>query len=289
MLQLVGVVGMGSSPLNLIRAGFFHFGKDHHKPPLEMLKTALTVAVERFGNLADTLIVLPEAFNIDKRHYYVAEETVNYDPSFLDGLKELSAIFKCAFIAGLIIRDSSGIIPPYSSAALIDMSVPPPNCGVLTLKTKKDGSSKYTPYHEFYSTPLVWRDLGIVALICLDAQSDQENHEHFRRRFQQLGDAFRSLKCRTSVVCIPMHMSNGMGGGDAGAKLTARYGLSESVWIAANSHTAVNSFVADIDGVIREPVGKGEENKIEVFVLANLIRRSELQTRFGSAEAAPEP
>ena len=262
-------------PPNLVRGGFFHFCKDYHKPPLEVLEFALTVAVQRFGSLSDALVVLPEAFNIDKRHYYSAEQTTNYDPSILDGLKGLSANFKCAFIAGLIIRDSTGIVPPYSSVALIDMSVPPTNCRVLSLKTKDDGSRKYTPHREFYSRPVVWRNLGIVALICFDAQSDQEDHEHFRERFQKLGDELKSRKCHTSVVCIPMHMSNGLCGGYPGTKLTARYGLSGSVWIAANSHAAVNSFVADIDGLIREPVGRGEENKIEVFSLADLMRRSE--------------
>jgi len=262
-------------PPNLIRGGFFHFGKDHHRPPLEVLESALALAVQRFGSLSDALVVLPEAFNIDKRYYYTADKILDYDPSVLDGLKGLSANFKCAFVAGLIIRDSSGVVPPYSSAALIDMSVPSPNCGVLSLKTKDDGSHKYTPHHEFYSRPLVWRALGIVALICLDAQSDQEDHGHFRERFQKLGDEFKSRKCHTSVVCIPMHMSNGLGGGYPGTKLTARYGLSGSVWIAANSHVAVNSFVADIDGLIQEPVGTGEENKIEICSLADLVRRSE--------------
>ena len=46
------------------RIGCFHFGKDHDKP-IE----ALSKSLDEAGNVSQSLIVLPEAFNIRKRYY----------------------------------------------------------------------------------------------------------------------------------------------------------------------------------------------------------------------------
>ncbi len=97
--------------------GFFHFGKDYDKP-IPALKNVITKFKSDGKCLENALIVLPEGFNIGKP--YRQEERPNVNPSILDELALLSEMANCAFVAGLIIEDSPGIYPPYSSAYLID-------------------------------------------------------------------------------------------------------------------------------------------------------------------------
>jgi hypothetical protein len=116
--------------------GFFHFGKDHGKPLL-----ALEAAIFDFkckdGTLENCLVVLPEGFSLG-RHYY-GTEPPKVDLSILDCLASVSADFRCAFVAGLIVADTPGVIPPHSSAYMID-GLCQPRQPILTRKKKKDNT-----------------------------------------------------------------------------------------------------------------------------------------------------
>ena len=123
---------------DLTRIGFFHFGVGHGEP-IPKLTAALGEAEERYrdeGGVADSLIVLPEAFNI-QRPYSVAGQA-NWEPTVLMDLGELSDQFRCAFIAGLIVIEAAhpDVRPPYNSAHLIDGRRRPP----VSHKMKQDGT-----------------------------------------------------------------------------------------------------------------------------------------------------
>src|SRR5690348_11956483 len=83
-----------------------------------MLERAIDDFKAKGTNLDNALIVVPEAFNIKKE--YFGKERPNVDVIVLKELAKTSEDCCCAFVAGLIIADTPGIDPPYSSAYLID-------------------------------------------------------------------------------------------------------------------------------------------------------------------------
>ncbi|HEY4359717.1 MAG TPA: hypothetical protein VGN17_02055 [Bryobacteraceae bacterium] len=211
------------------------------------------------------MIVLPEGFNLGQGYYdkrYGRGTEGASDVKIIADLKVISHKYGCAFVAGLIVADCPNVAPPHNSAYSIDRD----SDTVLSRKHGVDSSANYTPYPQYSERPAVCRNVAVVALMCMDSYEGTD-------RFQALAEKMR--EAHASIVCIPMHMSNGLGGGNPGHKLTCRYGLGEAVWIGANSNVGcVNSFVADCDGVIKEQVCGGAVAKIEVVPLADLIAKS---------------
>jgi hypothetical protein len=102
-------IRIGSSVTMVRRIGFFHFGINH-KYPFEELH----VAMDQSGTLKDTLIVLPEAFNIGKM--YGEKGFCNCDRRALLELQDLSTHFGVGIVAGLVINELPNTRPPHSSA-----------------------------------------------------------------------------------------------------------------------------------------------------------------------------
>jgi hypothetical protein len=256
---------------DLKAVGFLHFGAGHGAP-LRVLRTALQGTEEQCGNgaLAESLIVLPEGFNIHKP--YFDRQPPNTDPNIFCDLERISDEFRCAFVAGLMVGDTPGVSPPYNSAYLIDGS----HRVLLSRKRKADDteasrvqgrswSANYTAYPNFYTIPVSHRGLGIAALVCLEAQSDQEPYPQYRERLEGTALALRRLGNPLNVVCVPMHMSNGLCGGQPGQNITKGTPLEGTIWCAANSHSGqVNSFVTDVSGFILDQIGCHDENKIVI-------------------------
>jgi hypothetical protein len=94
------------------KVGGFHFGSNHVEPISE-LDAALDSENKR-DSICNSLIVLPEAFNVRKN--YKAKGDSNYDPGILAELQTVSRTFHVTFVAGLIIKEYGGPDPPYSSA-----------------------------------------------------------------------------------------------------------------------------------------------------------------------------
>jgi predicted amidohydrolase len=250
---------MMAAPIS--KVGFLHFGVDHNRP-LQALESALQDAAIRCSSLRDSMIVLPEGFNLGQHYWdkaYGPKTTPATSTAIIGDLKALSSKYGCALVAGLIVDDCPNVSPPFNSAYLIDGE----DDRLLARKHQDDGSTNYSPFPEYYSKSIVWRGIGIITVICMDCYGSTE-------RFGVLADEIKD--CSARVVCIPMHMSNGLGGGPTGYKLTGRYALSDAIWVAANPRgTDVNSFVAGYDGIIREPVCGGNQTRIEIFPLADLI------------------
>jgi predicted amidohydrolase len=248
----------GDNQRSITRVGYFHFGTGYYDP-IGTLGACLDDAKQRHESLADSLVVLPEGFNLQQDYWdkYSGKGDGSTDIRVIDQLKDVSHRYGCAFVAGLIVADCLDVSPPYNSAYLIDGGFH----RLLSRKHADDISANYTPHPQHYERPLVWRGVGIVALMCKDSGEFQE-------RFDELAAQLNGPSAR--VVCIPMNMTNGLNGGNPGLPLTARYGLSDAVWIAANSHTGwVHSFATNRQGVVQEPVCRGAIAKIEIFWLTD--------------------
>jgi predicted amidohydrolase len=245
--------------------GVFHFGKDHGKPILA-LESAISDFIGNGGTLKNSLVVLPEGFNLG-RHYYGMEPPKD-DLSILDCLASLSTTFQCAFVAGLVVKDTPGVSPPYSSAYLID-GLCQPRQQILTRKKKKDSTetsrvfpddswvANYTACPTYEPRALSQRGLAVAALICLDAESDLESRDDYDLRCDAVAKMLSDCKCRHSLLCIPAYMSNGLDGGRIGANIILRESLRGTIHALANSCAGhVSSFITNRQGEIVLNVGR---------------------------------
>jgi predicted amidohydrolase len=174
----------------LRKIGFFHFGVKDKSEPIESLRASL-VAASREDWLSDCLIVTPEAFNI--RCGYWDDPPGRPDASIANSLKAVSADLRVAFVAGLI-DESDGQNPGYSSAYLIDGDV----CERLTRKLKPDRSPNYTPCPETYDHRRLHRGVCVAALICIDANFDEEEKRHV-----SICEPTGACDSDCSVLCVP--------------------------------------------------------------------------------------
>jgi predicted amidohydrolase len=245
-----------------------------------MLETAIADSNSEGRSVENALIVLPEAFNI-RKPYYDRQQSPNVDLAILCELSRVSNDSHCAFVAGLIIEDTPGVSPPYSSAYLVDGCYPIDGSHhkLLSRKRKKDGTEEgnlswvanYTPCLSYGSTPIQYRGLAVAALICLDAQLDGETGEDYDQRCKDVAKILRGFGCRHSVMCVPAHMSNGFLGGEVGRDATLRNSLEGTIHVLANSNSGgVPSFVSNVKGTIIAPTVMGNENRIEVFSFETL-------------------
>jgi hypothetical protein len=261
-------------PSNLTKVGFFHFVQSYEEP-IPALTDAFRNTQERYGQdvTHDALIVLPEAFNIRKR--YDHQTPPNVDPAILNDLAQMSNGFRCAFLAGLIIRDAPGVDPPYSSAYLIDGFTEPQ---LLCRKVGRDdfevsrahcfGSiANYTACAEQRCRPIQHRGIAIVAVLCMDARYEESTDltpERFTDRCVRIVQDLRRLDGPNEVVCVPACMSNGFCSGVPGKNVTKETPWEGTILVLANRRLDVNSFVSDAKGVILESPGRLDENGIEI-------------------------
>jgi hypothetical protein len=175
--------------LPLARAGFFHFGSGEKGDPVRSLVTEL----DKQNYLEDCLLVLPEAFNVPGGYYSECEPS----GKIIEQLSQSSSKYGVAFVVGLI---DHGEKPEkrYNSACLIDGTVQT----VITKKQSCGNSNLYQKYPHSCDAPLVHRDLGIAALVCMDATTPVLEPE----RRQLLVDRIVKLGARRNLLCIPSHM-----------------------------------------------------------------------------------
>jgi predicted amidohydrolase len=147
--------------------GFFHFGTDHEHP-IKALNIAIGEFTRRGGTLKDALIVLPEGFNLGRR--YDDDSPANFEMAILGELQKLSSEIACAFVAGLIVRDTPGINPPYNSAYLIDGHKHKRLARKMLPDHTASGSNcwsnlNYTAHGTFENEAVVYRGVAVAALI----------------------------------------------------------------------------------------------------------------------------
>jgi hypothetical protein len=183
----------------LSKIGFFHFGQDHAFPIEELycaLKTKGKDAVR------DSLIVLPEGFNIRSR-YSSPTPPYDYNPSVLTALRCTAQEWGVLFVAGLIVDVDEGIYPPYNAAYLIDGGTHE----LLCYRNKGDscsmkrGCGVYTEHEgPFDRNNFIVRDgVFIAALICMDADilkdADDERYNALKKQSEIRSNNMYSGKC----------------------------------------------------------------------------------------------
>jgi hypothetical protein len=172
------------------RVGFFHFGGNDKSDPVGSLQTE----IGKFSGvqLTDSLIVLPEAFNV-RGGFYNAEP--NLDPHAYFRLLNLAISRRMTFVAGLIdgVRGAN-------SAYLIGGTCSP----ILLSRKRSPGWDRlYTPSMRDETTAVVHGGLGITALICDDASyigQSAEGRNEIIARVKKSG-------ARRNLLCVPAHMS----------------------------------------------------------------------------------
>ena len=170
------------------RVGFFHFGHDHDDP-IGSLRKALEEAAE----VSDSLIVLPEAFNIGKKYRENGRDP-DFSPRVLDHLQGIARTRGISFVAGLIIDDARGVAPPYSSAYYIDRDIE----RLLCRKGEDDGARvNYTAFGPDgcdINNPIERKDACIAAMVCMDIDMQE--------RYKDLASKTASSSQPIRVFCV---------------------------------------------------------------------------------------
>jgi len=186
------------------RVGFFQFVKGYGHPIPELEK-AIDKSTEP---VMDSLIVLPEGFNIGKRYDEPGQS--NYQPNVLRELRRIALEKGVAFVAGLIVKDCVfGRNPPYSSARLIVGR----RSEIICFKHNPDGTEVGSHIEQIRNyrccrkglcdrhNPGECDNVTIAALICRDWFTESGNKE----RHETLRTELSRSKAAYKVVCVPAH------------------------------------------------------------------------------------
>ena len=172
---------------DLKAVGVFHFGNPDKSGPLGSLKETLATAPDP----TDTLIVLPEGFNVPGGFYPGNDP----DPSVRSALLELSEAQGIAFVAGLIDDD-----PRYNSAYLIDAACKE-SIRLLSRKRQQPGQN-YISDPQYESEPVLHRGFGIASLICHDLKVCDDDTR------KNLIDHPAWAECGRRILCVPACSTN---------------------------------------------------------------------------------
>lgn len=106
------------------KIGFFHFG-NYWNDPVGSLRCALKGHTPE--EVRDSLIVLPEAFNIGQQYYDDSpEKPWNTKSAVQNRLRRICKDFGLSLLGGLIIEKPGDPYPPHSSAYLVTPTDPMP-------------------------------------------------------------------------------------------------------------------------------------------------------------------
>ena len=244
------------------RIGFFHFGKHHDRPTEE-----LRLAMDEAGDISDSLIVLPEAFNIRKS--YRDQAPCNIERSVRSELKSFAKMFRVAFVVGLIVRELVGSKPPHSAAYLIDEH----HSKLMCYKAGREDmeGTNYmaeTPDRCDIRNPIHYRGVNVGALICLDA-----NPYHRSDTYKQERARSDKLVNACEIICVPAHMADHFENGRLGSHLVE---WANKTLVLANSNPyGIHSFITNTSGTIVEAVGR-DENKIITRTLVRPEKTAQL-------------
>ncbi len=223
----------------ITRLSFFHFVENHEQPIYALRKQ---LEAQR-KDVADSLIVLPEAFNIGS--YWRARNESDYDPKILEDLEAVAAEYRCVLVCGLTIRDVTGpqpLEPPFTSVYLVDGKL---EATLLCRKFCNDQTKNYTPSEgriDFLET-LEADGMVIGALICMDAclgvSAVMDRQDRIRSGI--------NTRCHLhKVVCIPARM-----GSYSSRPIAGRWGNETVIFANGASNHDAPSFIS-VNGTIVE-------------------------------------
>lgn len=170
----------------LSKVGFFHFGEKGHKDPIGSLRSKLCESTK--DRLAESLIVLPEAFNFPG-DYWDSNNKAQLVPNVKDALEKIALHFNVAFVVGLIDSDAR------SSAYLIDGHDRPK---LICCKVANDKLGRYKPCtdNDAATNPVPYKGSCVAALICNDASNGRDRRRALMERMDALASTSR-------ILCIP--------------------------------------------------------------------------------------
>src|ERR1700680_1743010 len=237
----------------LQKIGFFHFGSTHSMP-----KAALERALEEAGDAKNSLLVLPEAFNLGVS--YRGEGERNFDRTVLTDLQELARRFAVAFVAGIVVRERCGPTPPHSAVYFVEGASKALVC--YKIGTDDMAGINYTARSKQadFKNPIHYEGVRVGALVCVDANPTVSLGPFLWPRL-------RTVVGSSDIVCVPAHMGkSNFGNGRSGTDAALTSPWDNKRLILANSKAdGIDSFVTDGRGRILEPTAGGALNKIGVF------------------------
>jgi hypothetical protein len=173
-----------------VQAGFFHF-VELHSDPLGALDAEI-----RAVNTANSLIVLPEAFNLGRPYGTRPEERCAFERDwFISKLQERSREHRITFVSGILDNPVAGE-RSRNSAYLIDRD----DCRLICHKHTNDGTGHYAPCTAAcdIENPMDSYGTCIMAIICKDIE------EH---RCDLLTASTEASSAKQCFICIPAAMS----------------------------------------------------------------------------------
>ncbi|HUI79674.1 MAG TPA: nitrilase-related carbon-nitrogen hydrolase [Bryobacteraceae bacterium] len=223
-------------PPRIKKIGFFHF-PTNHGDPVGSLREALKTRLKK-EDIAQSLVVLPEGFNICKRYLDVGP-SCDTSPEIVSDLQAIAYQFGIAFVAGLILPSNGQL---YNSAHLID----PNGSLLLSYKTKDDTSANYVPWagegSPDLNNPVAYGNLLVAALICMDVQNDD--------RWNALGMRFQENTVGTSLLCIPACSGEYFSKVAIGSRDVAVASQIPARVVVANAFPRGVSYITDSSGTI---------------------------------------
>lgn len=188
------------------QVGFFHFGSEDKSDPFGQLEDEME-RVHRGGcDFSDSLIVLPEAFNIGRDYSEAVFDSSDsvFDPETICRLQTLSQRFEdVGFVAGLIIREARQRLP-FNSAYIIDARTNQRLCSKVLPDHREGRLYSAHPGPDFH-TPCSYKQARIAALISMDSAAlpVPGSSEEAYRRHKKLLAQVNELPVGQEILCIP--------------------------------------------------------------------------------------
>jgi predicted amidohydrolase len=159
--------------MNRIAQVGFHSPKTR-KAPLETLRATLKV---RQDQLSGTLLVLPEAFNLED---YNLNSNIRKYPRIISELRQLAEDFDIAIVTGLIIPGPTEC-ETHNSAYLVDANGHELMCHTML----SDTQGPYRPCQTGCDghNAIKYLNISLWCLICMDAYEENANRDPRRNAF----------------------------------------------------------------------------------------------------------
>lgn len=240
----------------LRRAGFFHFVRSHCNPLGELTKAMSEVSPTT--DLAGSLIVLPEGFNLGRAYDLSSnpkDEPRLHERCVLECLRQIAASYEVAFVVGVIEIDTRR-----NSAYFVDAGTPRLMCH----KIINDQSREYEPCTSDCQgeNPITYPEGTCVgALICADAIDNRPTpFEGAKAAYERRCKLEAKLCGKRSLVCVPAHMDT----------RDNHPHICGSGLILANSRSGSSSLIKDRNG--RElPTSGGLQNHIHLEEVCKIM------------------
>jgi hypothetical protein len=207
-LDQPGTAEIWSTIVLMLRSvGLFHFVSEDKSDPIRSLQAALLDAGAR-DDLAESLIVLPEAFNLGRGYW--SSEGSGYLPGIPGRLQGLASELGTAFVAGLLVNaEPADSRLPLSAAYLIDKT----QCLFLGCKRGADSNAEkvYRAHKEPLDHPQFYKGFCVAALLCMDCTCpllSKENWEATQAHHQVLREKIDGMGAIQTILCVPAHMNS---------------------------------------------------------------------------------